>query len=163
MNYLEESARTASGHFHGELVTRAEFLDQLDEAILALIKLDRIKKLLFYGEDVTKGRVRTPISSPTETMLGTQDLEILHGILGVATEAGELLEALKKSELDHVNIGEEIGDMNWYEAMLLRKIGKTFEQVQETNICKLRIRFPDKFTTDDANNRDLSAERFVLR
>ena len=163
MNYLEESARTVSDQFHGEFVSRGEFLDCLDDAILVLNRLDRIKKLLFYGEDVAKGRIRTPMASPTETMLGTQNINILHGILGIATEAGELLEALKKPELDKVNVGEEIGDNQYYVAMTLREIGKTFDEVHEDNIGKLRVRYPDKFTTENANNRDVSAERFVLR
>ncbi len=33
-----------------------------------------------------------------------------------------------------------------------------FEQILENNIDKLKIRFPDKFTTTDALNRDLIAE-----
>lgn len=34
--------------------------------------------------------------------------------------------------------------------------------VMSRNIAKLLIRFPDKFTEEDANNRDLIAERAVL-
>lgn len=32
----------------------------------------------------------------------------------------------------------------------------------QTNINKLKQRFPEKFTTNNANNRDLRAEREIL-
>lgn len=35
-------------------------------------------------------------------------------------------------------------------------------ELQEANIAKLRRRYPDKFTTDAAVNRDLAAEREVM-
>lgn len=48
---------------------------------------------------------------------------ILHGIIGVVTELGEAIDALKKSlyygkELDIVNLKEEIGDILWYLSIL---------------------------------------------
>lgn len=40
--------------------------------------------------------------------------------------------------------------------------GTTIEQGRETNIAKLRKRYPDKFTEDAALNRNLEAERKIL-
>ena len=84
-----------------------------------------------------------------------------------ATEAGELLEALhatayRGETFDVANAGEEIGDGFWYDALLARACGLTFDGIQRTNIAKLRHRFPDHFTEYDANNRDLFGERRIL-
>ena len=92
---------------------------------------------------------------------------IIHGIIGKATEAGELLEALQRTviygdKFDFPNVNEEQGDGFWYDAVLARATGTTFEEIQKTNIAKLRHRFPDNFTNYDANNRDLSGERQIL-
>lgn len=40
--------------------------------------------------------------------------------------------------------------------------GQVFKEQLEKNIAKLRVRFPDKFTEELANNRNLAAERKVL-
>lgn len=96
---------------------------------------------------------------------GTADL--IHATDGVVTEAGELKDAVKKHlfygrEIDLVNIKEEIGDTLWYLAKLCRQYGFTFEDCMDVNIEKLKARFPNAFTNDAANNRNLPRERSVL-
>jgi len=92
---------------------------------------------------------------------------IQHGAIGIATEAGELLDALKKHlyyqrGLDIVNVREELGDVLWYVALVCNAIGVDMGQVMEANIDKLRQRYPEKFTPQLALNRDLDAERKAL-
>jgi NTP pyrophosphatase (non-canonical NTP hydrolase) len=93
---------------------------------------------------------------------------MLHGIVGIATEAGELLDAAKKrmfygAPLDAVNLVEEIGDVLWYMAILCDELDVTFEMVMETNINKLHKRYKKgKFSKSAAMNRNLPAEREVL-
>lgn len=93
--------------------------------------------------------------------------DLLHGGMGVATEAGELLDQIKKQyaygkDLDIVNLREEIGDIMWYCALLCRATGTTLDQVAYRNIEKLRTRYPEKFTAEKALNRNLVAERAAL-
>ena len=95
------------------------------------------------------------------------DVDTEHGILGIATEAGELLDALKKGiyygkPLDPVNIKEECGDLFWYLALICKANGWTFDEIQQQNIAKLKARYPDKFTKDKALTRDLPKERKIL-
>ncbi len=165
-DYLAESALTASGSFHSDKVDPVVLDRVLTDCISSLEALDKIKKALFYGRDVALPEKYT---ADIEYPLGIDypNTDVVHGILGVATEAGELLEALKKvlfddQPLDIVNVFEEVGDCQWYEAMLLRVAAKTFDDVQRNNIDKLRARFGEKFTEYDANNRDLAAERVIL-
>ena len=94
-------------------------------------------------------------------------VDILHAIIGIATEGGELLDPIKKAmfygkPLDLVNLDEEIGDIMWYVSIYCTARGTTIEQICEQNNAKLKTRYPDKFTESAANNRDLAKERSVL-
>lgn len=92
---------------------------------------------------------------------------LLHAGLGLSTESGEFLDALKKhifygKPLDHTNLLEEVGDLLWYCAIALDTLGGDFPSVMEQNIAKLRARFPTKFSEDAALTRNLAAERSIL-
>jgi NTP pyrophosphatase (non-canonical NTP hydrolase) len=93
--------------------------------------------------------------------------DLLHGGMGVATEAGELLDVLKKHhaygrDLDPANLREEIGDILWYTALLARSLGTNLDSIAAVNVAKLRKRYPERYTHHNALNRDLTAERAVL-
>ena len=90
-----------------------------------------------------------------------------HSIMGIQTEAGELTDAFKKSwfykqPLDLVNVKEEIGDILYYLAILCDELGTDFDTEMVRVIKKLEIRYPEKFTTKNAIDRDLSKERASL-
>jgi NTP pyrophosphatase (non-canonical NTP hydrolase) len=92
---------------------------------------------------------------------------LIHAQLGLASEAGEIADALKKhiiygKALDELNVFEEVGDHSWYSALACGAIRRGFEDALARNIDKLKTRYPDKFTQDAALNRDLSAERAAL-
>jgi NTP pyrophosphatase (non-canonical NTP hydrolase) len=96
-----------------------------------------------------------------------ETLKLLHACMGISTEAGELLDVMKKylaygRIIDRVNLAEECGDVLWYVAIILRTLGLSFEDVMQMNINKLEKRFPEKFTADKANNRNLKTEREEL-
>lgn len=93
--------------------------------------------------------------------------EVIHYVLGLCTETGELQDAVKKyiaygKPVDVVNIKEELGDLMWYIARLCATYGFTLEEVMETNINKLKTRYGEKFTENAALNRDLDKERRIL-
>jgi NTP pyrophosphatase (non-canonical NTP hydrolase) len=92
---------------------------------------------------------------------------IEHAAMGLVTEAGECMDALKKTKIygkpfDAVNMKEEMGDVFWYLAIMCDELGITFEEVWEKNIAKLSKRYPEKFTEELALNRNLEAERKTL-
>lgn len=94
-------------------------------------------------------------------------LDLLHSSMGLATEAAEFQDMLKKhlfygKTLDEVNLKEEIGDILWYCAVALDALGTDFETVMKTNIAKLQARYPQKFTEEAAIDRDLDKERKIL-
>ncbi|MCB0357936.1 MAG: nucleoside triphosphate pyrophosphohydrolase family protein, partial [Bdellovibrionales bacterium] len=95
------------------------------------------------------------------------NIRLLHGAIGLATEAGEFLDALKKHiyygrELDRVNLAEELGDIFWYCAIIADELNVPFAKIMETNIEKLKARYGEKFTEEKAENRNLTVEREIL-
>lgn len=93
--------------------------------------------------------------------------ELLHAVMGIVTESGELMDALKKfliygKPLDEVNLREELGDSEWYTALAIRVLKAKYEEIWERNIAKLQKRYPEKFTEYHALNRDITAERLIL-
>lgn len=98
---------------------------------------------------------------------GSEFFRTLHAVVGLVTEAGEMMDMLKKTvfygkDFDRTNLIEELGDMMWYAAILCSANGIDFSEVLRKNIAKLKARYPDKFTEHSAANRDLENERNVL-
>jgi NTP pyrophosphatase (non-canonical NTP hydrolase) len=86
------------------------------------------------------------------------DPEILHGCIGVITEAGELFDVVKKhlfygQPFDMDNFVEELGDLYWYLGMLHRATGIPPREVFSDNINKLERRYPEKYTDFHAKER----------
>ena len=105
--------------------------------------------------------------NPKSRERAVENFSLLHSCMGICTESGELMDAVKKTivygkALDVVNVKEEIGDLFWYIGLLCNSLGLSFEEIWETNIAKLRKRYPQNFTEAAALDRDLSAERSVL-
>jgi NTP pyrophosphatase (non-canonical NTP hydrolase) len=177
-NYQAEAAVTESPQFHSELVRMQSLESALSNCILELRKLDKLKKTLFYGKTehnigpippaLDTSAVPALFKNAEGEQLNAQTaIRLIHGIVGVATEACEMLELLfkvvvERKPYDAVNLNEECGDVLWYLACCLNANGATFEEVQRQNIAKLRKRYPNKFTEYDAVNRDVDAERSIL-
>lgn len=181
-DYIAEAHRTVSDQYHGELVPFHVFKQTLCAFIVAARDLDSIKKTLFYGRELPStfesGATdfspqdagdceRLPAWVTERSDCNGEAVNLLHGIIGVATETGEMLEALwsvlvDSTLLDRTNMVEESGDVFWYLALIAQACKFNFANAQEINIAKLRKRFPERFTEDAANQRDLFAERKVL-
>lgn len=111
-------------------------------------------------------RTEAAVTSKMLDRLVTQ-VRSLHVVLGLCSEVGEFADQLKKhifygKPLDVINLKEEIGDLDWYIALACDILKTTLSEIQATNIAKLRQRYPEKFTDENALERDLSAERAIL-
>lgn len=87
-----------------------------------------------------------------QQMTGNQ-AHLLHMAVGVAGEAGELLDAVKKhviykKQLDITNVIEELGDLEFYMQGIRNAIGVDREDVLHANFAKLGQRYHDKVYTD---------------
>jgi hypothetical protein len=175
-DYVAECLKTMpeDTQFFGEKVARKELMRALAEAVHALDRLDKIKKTLFYGRDNNLDP-REGEADCDKVVFDTANafreprgniVRLIHAGIGMATEGGEILEALidllRGEVYDPINWREEIGDFKWYAAIAAPVLGFAWGDDERLNIAKLRERFPDKFKAEDANNRNLNAERAVL-
>jgi len=141
----------------------------MNDAIHVGNELDALKRSIFYGKAEFPARTAIFIRHEDAQEAFRQDvvIELLHAAIGLATEAGEILQHLALvifdgAPLDLHNIHEEIGDVQWYAAKACKFSGTTLDLEQVRNISKLAARYPNKFTDADALNRDLTAERAIL-
>ncbi len=82
-----------------------------------------------------------------------EQADMIHAILGISGECGELLDAVKKhviygKPLDMANIIEELGDAEFYLQHLRTILGITREQCIDANMIKLAVRYPGYNYTD---------------
>lgn len=75
--------------------------------------------------------------------------DMLHWVLGINGEAGEIAEKIKKiirdkagqvSKQDKAELAAEIGDVLWYLAVFAHHLGVSFETVAQQNLDKLQSR-----------------------
>lgn len=93
----------------------------------------------------------------------------LHAIMGMVTEAAELLDLCKKGigycrPADSLKVNEEMGDALFYWTLAALEAGLDLRKIMEANIRKLEARYPTgELTTELANNRDLKKEHEALK
>lgn len=78
--------------------------------------------------------------------------------LGLCGEAGEAADIIKKFlhhgvPLDEEGLHKELGDTLWYLAHACNVLGWSLESIAESNLAKLRKRYPDGFNTADSVRR----------
>ena len=103
----------------------------------------------------------------TLSMCENKLLDDIHMVSGMITESAEIMDVYKKhiaygKELDLVNVKEEIGDLMWYIVNMCTINNWDLESILETNINKLKSRYPEKFSSENALNRNLKKEREIL-
>lgn len=160
-NFIKDCLRTESRPEHLPVRINKSVHDRMMATIAEVIevnnRLDELKKIIFYGKE-------TEVDSPIHKVLTLREYRLLHAAMGISTESAEILEALTTDKyiVDIVNLIEEGGDVMWYLSIMFDELGTDYTQAGDTVIDKLRARFPDKFTSEHALNRDLDEERDVL-
>ena len=136
--YIIESAKTDEhGNFNYTEENKERMIACMEKYLETMQELDTIKRDIFY----TKSNKDYDKSFRS----------ITHGVIGIATESQEVVEAYLKSvksgeNLDAENMREEMGDILWYVACVLRGVASNFAASMAGNIAKLMKRFPDKFS-----------------
>ena len=90
--------------------------------------------------------------------MGSQELNLIHAAMGMSSDAGEFVDAIKKyviygKALDVTNAIEEIGDVMWFCALAAHALGHSLHTVVEQNIAKLAKRYPEKYSDEAAITR----------
>lgn len=93
-----------------------------------------------------------------QATLTPEKVNLWHLATGVAGEAGELLDAIKKyviynKELDVTNVVEELGDLMFYMEGLMQALQISGQQCVEANIAKLGVRYAQGYSDKAAQDR----------
>ena len=119
----------------------------------ALLKSDLEKETeIIFGVGLNEAAYSQMVDSlakPGEQILAEMtrsQAHNLHMAVGISGEAGELLDAVKKStiyqkELDIENVIEELGDLEFYMEGLRQMLGITRAQTLAANMKKLEKRY----------------------
>jgi NTP pyrophosphatase (non-canonical NTP hydrolase) len=91
------------------------------------------------------------------TALAPTDL-LVDAAAGLAEEAGEVLGIVRKHAfqqfaVDREHATKELGDVLWCLATVADALGVTLDEVAETNLAKLRRRYPDGFSVESSRTR----------
>jgi NTP pyrophosphatase (non-canonical NTP hydrolase) len=88
----------------------------------------------------------------------SNNVRLLYTLIGLTTEASEAMDVFKKHlfykrpfDLDHFK--SELADSLWNLTMAADIVGCSLEDLMRINTEKLRKRYPNGFTIEDANNR----------
>jgi len=95
-------------------------------------------------------------------------LRVSVSALGLAGEAGEVVDLLKKvvghsHPLDKDKLTEELGDLLWYLSDIATLHEIDLQAVARRNIKKLKIRYPEGFTSSASINRAPDVERVAVQ
>jgi len=128
-------------------------------------------------DEINSGRVKGSIESFRHSMLVAElfkpgadiletltakDCDLMHASIGISGESGELLDAIKKAviyrkPLDHINVVEELGDLEFYMEALRKSLGITRDQTLRANMAKLKTgekaRYADGYSDQAAQDR----------
>jgi NTP pyrophosphatase (non-canonical NTP hydrolase) len=88
--------------------------------------------------------------------------------IGLAGEAGEVCEHIKKGVfhqhgIDQEKLAKELGDVLWYVAALATKAHLDMGEIMQANIDKLRLRYPNGYSSQDSQRRVDVQEEWLLR
>lgn len=86
------------------------------------------------------------------------DNDLMHMLLGIVGEAGEIANCIKhvvgyNQELDEENLIEELGDLIFYAVGMMDILGVDIDQVISKNMKKLKKRYPIGYSDWDALDR----------
>lgn len=109
------------------------------------------------ADEYQKLAARTLTSKPGAP-LSNPELMMAWNALGLAGEAGEVADLIKKGVfhqhgVEKEKLAKELGDVMWYLAALCTDLGIKLSDVMTANIEKLKTRYPDGFQTADSLSR----------
>ena len=93
-----------------------------------------------------------------KTAIYPDEYKVVYPALGLAGEAGEVADKVKKIIRDgntdyHHDIALELGDVLWYIASLANDLGYTMQDVAQMNIEKLKKRSRENKLQGSGDNR----------
>ena len=99
------------------------------------------------------------LAQKTRNQILTPGQHLMNGLLGLAGEAGECCDLVKKHFYQdgreyHDKLLDELGDVMWYVAETAAALGISLEDIGKHNIEKLKKRYPEGFAAENSLNRE---------
>ncbi len=99
------------------------------------------------------------LASRTAGAGGDGQRRLIIAALGLAGEAGEFANMVKKltahgHDISAETLADELGDVMWYVAEAASAIGIPLGEIGQTNVEKLRQRYPEGFSRERSINRE---------
>lgn len=123
--------------------------------------------------NVTHPELVAALAKPGADIVATltaEDAHSLHMAVGIAGEAGKLLDAVRKAAIyrkpiDRDNVVEELGDLEFYMEGLRQGLGIARQEALDHNIAKLSKRYSsgtysDKHAQERADKNPAQGELF---
>jgi NTP pyrophosphatase (non-canonical NTP hydrolase) len=109
------------------------------------------------ASDYQQQAARTLIDQPGFEIPGNE-IMVVWNALGLAGEAGEVAELVKKGvfhrhSIDRLKLEKELGDVLWYAAALCTSLGLDMGEIMQTNLEKLKVRYPNGYSATDSQQR----------
>lgn len=166
---------------------RALLISVLNAAVAMGDVIDYLKKTVVYGKQLDCGEMSKRLEVVADETAHARFLtrqfhpdtevidvnpQLLHAVLGLYGESGEMLAALLHQihgeGLDVANLEEEGGDACWYilgpyVKALMELGGCDVQGMLKKNIAKLKVRFPGLFSLAASESRDVEAEMAAMR
>lgn len=123
-------------------------------------RLDKVKKYAIYNKTNSEVAAwsRSGIDGYKEIKPTPSQCELLHAAIGIAGEAGELLDAVRKhvfdgQPLDRDNVTEELGDLCFYMEAAFQVLGVDRAYIEAINQAKLSKRYEGGYSDQQAHDR----------
>lgn len=108
--------------------------------------------------NITYAQFVAALVKPPEELLNSlspEQMNLIHMVMGISGEAGELLDAIKKfaiynKPLDITNVIEELGDLMFYIEGIKNALNITDSEILQHNITKLSKRYESLSYSDKA-------------
>lgn len=120
--------------------------------------LDQVKKIVIYE----KGEEIIPRPGQQVPNMSPEMYDMLHMIIGISGEAGEIMEAwftaLRKGHFDWENVNEELGDLEFYLRGFYITAQMDRNVALQHNCEKLAIRYPNYNYSNEAAQKRADKE-----
>jgi len=118
-----------------------------------MISKDDIEAFEIFNSSQMNDYQRAAVS----TAIYKKEHAVIYPALGLAAEAGEVANKVKKilrdGKFDREAIADEVGDCMWYIAALCRDLNIDMQQIADNNIKKLKDRLERGVISGSGDNR----------
>lgn len=134
-------------------------LKAVEHLVVSTDRIEKEKPYTKWGDKVMTGNEYQKLAMRTCSIPRDRKADMArHAIFGLASEAGEVAGIMQKKyqghEIDVEHVKKELGDCMWMIAEACEAFDISLDDVMQTNIDKLKARYPEGFDPERSLHRD---------